>query len=233
MDNNLNAPFPEINEVEFLARARKLVAADNEVQALKLVQQVLRVNSNNPTALLLYGQLSTDIERAIKALKRLLTIEPESAEARIQLKRLQRDLAATAPEKPKNDRIKKSDNDEVVQQLKQQNQLLMAQMQRQPVINIVNSNNSSAVAQVASNPTGQNSTAFWIGFIAATCGFYGVAHIFSGKLFTGLAWLLIGGPVFLILMWSIGLATGVGIFCAIPLHFVAAWQHAKQGARAT
>ncbi len=129
MDNSTHTLSTQPNEHELIMQARKLVEAEREVEALKVVQQVLKINPDNFKALLLYGQLSPNSERAIKALKKVLTVDPRNAEARIQLRILQREAAGRVPEKPKIDVFSQLANDDTV---KRQDELLTLQ---QPINN--------------------------------------------------------------------------------------------------
>jgi tetratricopeptide (TPR) repeat protein len=221
MDEHNGSNLPALNENAHISQARKLIQNDQEDEALRLVRQVLKVNMNNLDALLLYAQISPDNEKAIKALKRVLEIDPKNTDAKLQLRNLQRVS------------ISSSKSDSALEEVMMQNRMLMNEVRRQqsttPVINIVNTN--TAVAN-GLPMVRQNTVAFWIGAVAAFFGLFGISHIMTGKLLSGVAWLIIGGPIFLFLIYAFALGTGgIGLLCAIPLHLVGAYQHAKQGSR--
>jgi len=221
----------QINEDDFVSRARKAMLADNDTLALSLARQVLKQNNENVGALVIFGQLSDNEEKAIRALERAIALDPENSEAKMALRQRRKNAASTPAPSSKA----KNDDGDVVAQLMRQNQELMMRMQQPaaaPVINVVTQNtNTNTNTNTNINSGGAyNQTAHIIGFIAAIFGFYGVAHMFNGKLLSGLAWLLIGGPLFLGIMWTVAAVTIIGLPIAAILHFVAAWQHAKSGA---
>ncbi|MCS6836140.1 MAG: hypothetical protein NZ750_09010 [Anaerolineae bacterium] len=69
-----------------------------------------------------------------------------------------------------------------------------------------------------------------IGFIAGIFGLYGVAHLLNRKILSGILWLLIGGPMFLTIMWTIAAVTVIGIPIGLALHFIVPWHVSKNGA---
>ncbi len=171
-------------------------------------------------------------EEAFGIVRRILQTNPENLEASRAFARLDRTLPAK--HKLGNHDITPSNNHDI-EQLVRQNQELMQQVQtqpRQPVIQITNQNVGNQAAYVAPPVVRigeeRNNSAFIIGVIAGVFGFLGLAHLFNGKVGSGLALLLLGTPIYGFL-WLVVLGTGIGIF-AIPLHFVIVWRHAKSGA---
>lgn len=89
MYDMVNEKSTHRDEHQLIMYARKLVEAEREEDALNVVRQALKANPNNPMSLLLYGQLNPNSEHAIKALKRVLVIDPHNPAARLQLRILQ------------------------------------------------------------------------------------------------------------------------------------------------
>ena len=164
---------------------------------------------------------------------RILQSNPDNAEARRALSRLQRYV----PDKAKVDsRVMTAPKNRDIEQLLRQNQELMQQMQQprasQPAVHITNQNAGNQAAYVAPIPVrvheAQNSAAFIVGVIAGFFGFLGLAHLFNGKVGTGLALLFLGTPVYGLLWFGV-ISTGLGLFL-IPFHLYIIWKHAKNGA---
>lgn len=241
MDNNPNQfdddsffddePLPD--ESALLERARELELEDKDEEAFGIVRRVLKTNSNNIDAIILYAQLVPDKQKAAQALQKAIRLDPNNIEAKRELKRLQKTAQVNKGKVDEFGSPSGSDDDSAVQQLLKQNQQLMQQMQQQPanqpVINIINEN----VNQNAGFATGEqrNQTAFIAGLIAGwVFGLLGVAHIVNGKIGQGIAYLFIG-TFFYWVAWALVITLTVGIAaCFLPLHFVAIWQHAKKGA---
>jgi hypothetical protein len=244
-------PTP-LNEDDLIAKAHQMIGEDRDKEALPFVRQALRINPHNTGAMLLYAQLTTDKNLAIETLQDLLVMEPSNMEAKLLLRRLERSI--DIPEKPKNDspQTPSDNNSALMQQLLQQNQMLMAQAKgtkEQPVINIVNANNSTATANPTVNATATiggspvtlasakpeiNRTAQWIGFLSALfLGIYGVAHFLNGKILRGLLWLFLLGPIFVYTFLSplTSPDTSSVICFTFAIHLFAAWYHARNGAK--
>lgn len=176
-------------------------------------------------------ELSGKEEEAFGIIRRILQTNPNNLEARRASDRLQRVM----PVKQKtvsHEATPPTNHD--IQELVRQNQELRQQVQQAspPVVHITNQNIGNQAAYVAPPPVvlreERNNAAFIIGVIAGLFGLLGLAHLFNGKVGSGLALLFLGSPLYAVL-WIAILATGIGIF-AIPLHFVVIWQNAKRGA---
>lgn len=223
------------DEKALIEQARSLELEDRDEEAYGIVRRVLKTNPDNIDAMVLYAQLAPDKGNAEKALNKALRLDPNHVEAKRELKRLQKSLAT----KGKVDEFgfSSSSNDESsVQQLVRQNQQLMQQMQQQPaqqpVINIINENVNQNVNQGFGGGEQRNGAAFVAGLIGGwVFGLLGIAHLVNGKIVSGVAYLLIGTALYWTL-WAVvvGLSLGAGLICMVPLHFIAIWQHAKQGA---
>jgi TM2 domain-containing membrane protein YozV len=182
-------PMPD--ESALLNLARDLELDDREDEALDIVQRVLRTNPNNVDGLVMFGQLSHDTQRAISALNKALQLQPDNTEAKRQLKRLDRSGMQ------KVDQVVGSDA--ALQQLVQQNQQMMQQMQRQPVINIINENSNQQVhssgpvygsPMYAQTPVRAAKSKTTAAILAIFFGSFGVHHFYLGKTGLGILYLL-------------------------------------------
>lgn len=177
-------------------------------------------------------ELSGREEEAFGIVRRILQTNPNNAEAGRAYDRLQRVMPAN--QKPVSHEATPPNNYDI-QELVRHNQELMEQVQQRanpPTVQITNQNLGSQAAYVAPPPVyareERNNAAFIVGVIAGILGLLGLAHLFNGKVGTGLALIFLGTPLYVV-FWIAVLATGIGIF-AIPLHFVVIWQNAKRGA---
>lgn len=198
-----------------LKEVRVLIAEDMDAEAVLRLRNILRANPENIEALLLYAQVSPSKGKAKDAIKRIFALDPDNAEARLLQKRIERE-------------------EEMAKSVGQGGGAAA------PTINIVNTNENtntaSAQATAVAGSTmvaegGSNRLAFWVGFIAALFGLYGIGYMINGKVLMGLLYLFILGPIFLAIIIAF-LATPItALLCTIPLYFVGAWQHAKAGAK--
>ena len=163
---------------------------------------------------------------------RILQTNPNNVEASHAFARLQRTMPAKS--KPISHEVTPPSNHDI-RQLVRQNQTLMQQVQQQAsptVVRITNQNVGNQAATIAPPSVlareERNNAAFIVGVIAGVFGLLGLAHLFNGKVGTGLALVFLGTPLYAV-FWLAVLATGIGFF-AIPLHFVVIWQNAKRGA---
>ena len=177
-------------------------------------------------------ELSGREEEAFGIVRRILQTNPNNAEASRAYDRLQRVMPAN--QKPVS-HVATPPNNHDIQELVRHNQELMEQVQQRanpPTVQITNQNIANQAAYVAPPPVyareERNNVAFIVGVIAGIFGLLGLAHLFNGKVGTGLALIFLGTPLYAV-FWLAVLATGIGIF-AIPLHFVVIWQNAKRGA---
>lgn len=238
-----------------LERAMTLVRNGQREEAYKISVQVLKENRNNADAIWIYANLTPSKEKAIAALKKLLELEPGHAKAMKLLGQLTDDddddvfgvgdetsrtvkTSVSVTSEPKQ--AEPDQSQLMMQQLLLQQQMLLEQQRRQaqqPSVYINNQNtntpiaNAFASAAVYRPPIAQqerNNTAFMLGLIAGTFGFFGVAHILNGKVGTGILLLLAGfvwGGIFL------GIAvTGIGCIGLI-LHIVMTYYQADSGAK--
>lgn len=189
------------DERALLERAHNLELNGREEEAFGIIRRILQTNPNNVEA----GRAHDRLQRVIPAKQKPVTHE------------------ATPP------------NNRDIQELVRQNQELMQQVQQPaspPVVQITNQNIGSQAAYVAPPPVQvreeRNNAAFIVGVIAGFFGLLGLAHLFNGKVGTGLALIFLGTPLYAV-FWLAVLATGIGFF-VIPLHFVVIWQNAKRGA---
>ena len=174
-------------------------------------------------------ELENRYVEAADIVNRILHTNPGNTEAKRAMSRLQH----SNPYKPKVDNIYETPTSEsAIHELVRQNQQLMHQVQEQqsaqPVVNITNQAAFVAPPRPAAREE-RNNAAFIVGVIAGIFGLLGLAHLFNGKVGSGLALIFLGTPIYGF-GWFIILATGVGIL-AVPLHFVIVWQSAKSGAR--
>src|SRR5689334_5348525 len=94
MDKPKNDFMSSIVESELLTiddliqEARELAIDSEREKAFKLVTKALRMDANNTEALWLYATLNPNKEKAISALKKLLSLEPDHPKARGYLKKL-------------------------------------------------------------------------------------------------------------------------------------------------
>lgn len=198
----VTGPMPD--ERALMERAHKLDLQGNEDEALGIVSRILQTNPNNM--------------EASRAFTRLQRSQPTK-------------------HKVDNREITPPNNQEI-QELVRQNQELKQQVQQragQPVVQITNQVMGNKAAYVSPAPVRiqaeRNNGAFIVGVIAGFIGFLGLAHLFNGKIGTGLALLFLGTPIYGA-FWLLVVGTGLGIF-ALPLHFVIIWHHAKSGAAYT
>ena len=189
------------DERALLERAHNLELSGREEEAFGIVRRILQTNPNNV--------------EASRAYARLLRVMP--------VKQKPVSHEATPP------------NNHDIQELVRQNHELRQQVQQRanpPVVQITNQNIGNQAAYVAPPPVvareERNNAAFIIGVIAGLFGLLGLAHLFNGKVGSGLALVFLGSPLYA-MFWLAVIATGVGFF-AIPLHFVVIWQNAKRGA---
>ncbi|GAB5494628.1 MAG: hypothetical protein Phog2KO_48430 [Phototrophicaceae bacterium] len=75
-------------QVILLSQAKTAMKLGNKKDALRKIQQLLKLNNRNTDALLLYAELSPAKENSVKALERILTIEPNHTEAYNLLKEI-------------------------------------------------------------------------------------------------------------------------------------------------
>ncbi len=167
-------------------------------------------------------------DEALGIIRRILQTNPKNGEAQRALSRLER----AEPQKTKIEKIYETPpSDAAIRDLIQQNQDLARQAQAQrPVQQVVNVTHQAAYLPPApAVAETRNDAAFIIGVIAGFFGLLGLAHLFNGKVGSGLALIFLGSPVYGIL-WFFVFSTGIGIL-ALPLHFVVIWRSAKSGAR--
>lgn len=237
--SDFDVPISSPNETELVESAKRLLDEGNKKGAFDVAKQVLKINRHNTDALLIYAQLTSDIERATEIVDDILVIDPDNLDAKLLQRRLQR--ATQSVEKTKNDAPENSSgvNSNLVEQLIKQNQLLMEQAKAprdQPVINIVNTSNSGGNT-MNTNVGGElaapsiNQGAFWVGFLlSAFLGLFGISHFMNGKILMGLLWLFLFGPILLAINFTMA-ATGYLACIAVPLHFLIAWSQARNGAK--
>jgi hypothetical protein len=234
-----------------------LIGSGLRDQALKLVTDTLTENPSNPRGLYLYAQLAKDPKMAMQALSNALKLQPNFFEAQMLLERLQSETSTpqVQPSVPPaaTAQPQSSDQSALMQQMLMQHHMLMQQqmVNQQQVAQQQMTNQQQASHQQMLNqqqlaqqqlmaqgvPVGgmgvvveeRNGLAFWVGAIAAFFGFFGIAHIFNGKLLPGIMWLIVGF-VWDVIMVALA-ATGVGACVALPLHLVFCYYNAKNGAR--
>jgi hypothetical protein len=78
------------DEKALIDRARELELEDKDEEAFNIARRILKTNSNNIEAIVLYAQLVPDKQRAQQALNKALRLEPNHVEARRELKRIQK-----------------------------------------------------------------------------------------------------------------------------------------------
>ena len=175
-------------------------------------------------------ELEGQYNQALDIVNRILFSNPENGEARRALLRLRN----TEPDKGKVvDIYETPPSNEAIQELVRQNQQLIQQVQEkqsgQQVVHVTNQTAFIPPPPSRVLRAERNDPAFIIGVIAGFFGLLGLAHLFNGKVGSGLALIFLGTPIYGF-GWFIILSTGIGII-AIPLHFVIIWQSAKSGAR--
>jgi len=218
-------------EQALLQQAKTLVKSGDRKEAYKIATQLLKQNSRNTQALWIYANLSSESDKAISALKRLLLLEPNNTKAQNLLDKLQEDDDPFADEvmfeKPKR-RSTTSNGDNLERERlsleRERLQLERERMYRQQ--SVININNIVAPVQQ------ENSTAFVVGFIAAGFfGFFGVAHMLNGKVGEGIVQLILGFVWLAIAGFFTTVTLGLGICLFVPLHFVLAYRVSKSGAQ--
>lgn len=197
-----------------LDEVRLLIAEDLDSEAILRLKSILKTSPENLEALLLYAQASPSSDKAKQTINKILDIDPDNAEARMLMRRIDKEAELTAT---------------------------ASQPSAIPTINIVNNNDNTSSANASAAVMsgiggmvdgGTNKTAFWIGFIATFFGLFGLAHMFNDRILKGLLYLFVLGPLFIfVLSFITALTAGVGIIVTVPLYFVGAWRHAKKGAK--
>jgi TM2 domain-containing membrane protein YozV len=238
-----DSPEPKmtIDEAVLLSQVREHIVDGERDQAFKIVCQILNQNDKHPEALYLYATLSSSPDKAIAALQKLLSIQPQHQKANTLLEKLhsqQRDPMEIS--KPKHDEFgipPAPGQDQLMQQMLRQQQMLLEQQQRQPIINItnapVNTNTAAAYAGGGVAVQERNQTAFIVALLVGIfLGTFGVAHIMTGKVGTGIlvmlaGWIVWGG----ISITLIGLSMGIGACIVLPIHLALAYSTANSGAR--
>jgi len=230
--NDLSLPNTEndssvVSVSDLLKEARELVIDGEREQAFTVVTKALKVDVNNPEALYMYGQLNPNKEKAVSALKKLMTIQPDHAKGKALLDKLNDvNFLDDSPSKKSA-----PDHNEVMAAMLKNQQMLLEQQARQPVINITNTNTAvanSAVAAVA----GRNQTAYIIGLLVGIfLGTFGVAHFINGKIGSGVVNMLLGwfvwGPIAALI---ITFSAGLGACLVLPIHIYLAHSTASKGA---
>jgi hypothetical protein len=217
--DNASAIVPSVDSQ--LAEARKLISAGDNDKAMPIVREVLRQDKSNASGLWLYANLirTEDTTKAITALKRLLAVEPTHTKAKAMLDKLE------------DDDLFNDDSPALQRKAKVSSGIPEG-------INIVVNTQNTAQAQAAPvyMPMGpmqqRNGTAFVAGLIGGwVFGFFGIAHLFNGKIGAGLGYILLsfvwGGIAFGIAAAS----AGVCLLGIIPLHFFMVWKNAGAGAQ--
>ncbi|MBA3871158.1 MAG: hypothetical protein H0X30_18605 [Anaerolineae bacterium] len=217
---------PEILTIDDLIQEAREQAVDSEREkAFKTITKALKMDASNTEALWLYATLNPNKEKAISALKKLLSIDPEHPKARGYLKKLVSSENALAV----SGNTTTNQNDLMARMLKNQEKLI-EQQSRQPIINIHN----QAIANSSGTPlVEKNQTAYIIGLLAGIffCTF-GVAHIINGKVGSGIVNMLVGWVLWPALAGLIVTVTfGFGLLLVIPMHIALAHSTAKKGAR--
>ena len=206
---------PKRDDVSGLIQdARELIAEDMDAEAVLRLKSVLRKSPDNIEALLLYARVSPSKANAKKTIDRIMSIDPYNTEARLLLKRIERE-------------------EDLTQKSKQSSAM--------PTINIVNDNSNSVVAESSATnigmgggayvEQGNNKLAFWVGLIGALFAVYGLGYMINGKVLLGLLYLFILGPIFVFIVLAIGAGGEAALLCALPLYVIGAWQHAKAGSK--
>ncbi|MCB9456649.1 MAG: TM2 domain-containing protein [Anaerolineaceae bacterium] len=227
-------PDPELDnlssseqEAKLIDEARELIVDGERDKALTKVQDALRLNKSNTDALWMFATLTTQSDKAIAALKRLLSLDSENDKARKLLTKFESE----------NDELlsghehEEGSQSEIMRQMLKQQQALLEQQNRQPVINITNM--ASNVANQTVGAVGgarRNETAFIVGLLAAIfLGIFGLAHLLNGKVGTGILYWIIGWVIWLPLALLIS-STGIGACLMLPLHIWVSYSQAKNGA---
>ena len=153
-------------------------------------------------------ELDNRFVEAKDIINRVLHTNPGNAEAKRALSRLQH----ADPYKPKVENIYETPTSEsAVHELVRQNQQLMQQVQvqqsGQPVVNITNQAAFVASPRPAAREE-RNNAAFIVGVIAGIFGLLGLAHLFNGKVGSGLALIFLGTPIY-----------GLGVMVYHPGHW--------------
>ncbi|MCB9452589.1 MAG: hypothetical protein H6672_14220 [Anaerolineaceae bacterium] len=217
-------------EAKLIDEAREMIVDGERDKALNKIQDVLRLNKSNTDALWMFATLTSQPDKAITALKRLLSMDSENDKARKLLNKLEseNDDLLSSPSSSKGD-----EHNEMMRQMLKQQQALLEQQSRQPVINITNTASSSPtqnVGMMGMAGAKRNDTAFIIGLLVAIfLGIFGMAHLLNGKVGTGILYWVLGWVVWAPLLILIS-ATGVGACLMIPLHIWVSYSQAKNGA---
>ncbi|MCZ7540855.1 MAG: hypothetical protein M5U29_13300 [Anaerolineae bacterium] len=229
-----------------IGRVQQLLQDGKRAEAFSLITDILMRNPSDPKGLYVYAQLATDRGAAIQALKNALQLQPDYFEARLLLDRLESSpetspashaMPSGLPFPPTSLPSPSSDN--LLQQMLVQHHMLMEQqMLSQQQLSQQQMLNQQQLAQqqlMTPRPAthilvaDSNALAFWLGAVAAFFGFFGVAHMISGRVGTGIVYLLLG------FVWdAIAIAltsTVVGACLALPLHLILCYHSAKDGAR--
>lgn len=216
-DNDDNSIVPSVDSQ--LAEARKLISAGDHDNAMPKVREVLRQDKNNTSALWLYANLvrNDNTDKAITALKRLLAVDASHAKAKAMLDKLEDDDLF-------------NDDSPALRQSSQQ-----APAQAAPVIHVNVQNTAQAQAGYGAPMGGpmqqRNSTAFVAGLIAGWLfGFFGVAHLFNGKIGAGLGYLVLSIVWWVVAGVITGITAGFGACVVLPLHWYLVWRNANDGA---
>jgi TM2 domain-containing membrane protein YozV len=222
-----NEPASIVSVSDLLKEARELVIDGEREKAFTVISQALKADMNNPEALYMYAQLNTNKEKSISALKKLMTLQPDHTKGKALLEKLSDvDLFDNKP----TSAATKDQNDVLASVLKNQ-QMILEQQNRQPVIHITNTNTATANAGVAA-VAGRNQIAYIIGLLVGIfLGTFGVAHFINGKIGSGIVNLLLGwliwGPIAFVLITVTG---GLGACLVLPIHIALAHSTASKGA---
>lgn len=240
--NNLPVPTgspnlpAESSSMGLMAQARQAAASGNTNAAINYLEQMLHIDSQNIDALWLYAQVHPDTDRTMKALNRILAINPNHFEARMFLERIQTTRASAPDDSSQVNRM--------LQQMMMQQQMLLQQQlanqmqqqpQQQPInINVANNTQNQQVQYGAGYGMmglipQQNGAAFWVGFLAAFfLGFFGIAHMMTGRVTTGIGYLLLGWFIWAPIFFFTALLI-FPLLVTIPLHIAFAYQNARDG----
>ncbi|MCD4686261.1 MAG: hypothetical protein K8S97_10030 [Anaerolineae bacterium] len=252
VDAAIPAPSDSDPETQAVIQAEQLINQGKRNEGLALVTKILTTNPNVPKALYIFAQLTQDRSMALQALQNALNLQPNYFEAKLLLERLQSQQATPVPnvvQPPQQTAQPASEQNPLMQQMLMQHHMLMQQqmvnqqqvaqqqmqsqqqLQSQQLVNQQQFAQQNMLGQAGAQigVEAQNGLAFWIGFIAAIFGFFGVAHIINGKLLAGIMWMILG------FVWAVIFAaltlTGIGACITLPLHVVFGYYNAKNGAR--
>ena len=246
-DTSLDSSFlddvpPSVDQPALIAQARDLIVDGERDKALDLVRSVLNVNMENIDALYLYATLSADTEKSIRALRKLLQVDPQNEKANALLERLhKKSLFSDSPSETKlknSQEVQPSGQQEhLMRQMIAQQNALLEEQRRQPVINI---NNSNAPVNTVGVNVGagvavveRNQTAFVVGLLVGIfLGTFGIAHIMTGRVGAGIGQMLLGWFLWgFIALTLIGLSAGLGACLVLPIHIALAYGSANSGAK--